>query len=136
MAMSGHHTTSHTNRKIGVRRFHREIICKRRETIHFIIFGSSVEIGVILISDNSGASGSSGFRMLEPSVGTAGVSGDEFQLEIAAQSDYPIGPQIGNYLCFSETGVIGDAPVHLPGSRSSAGRLSVGRSCSSLAKTG
>jgi hypothetical protein len=51
---------SHSNRKIGVRRFHREIIFKRRNIIHFVIFGNSIEIGLILISDNSGASGSSG----------------------------------------------------------------------------
>ena len=35
-----------------------------------------------------------------------------------------------HFLCFSETGVIGDAPVRLPGRQSSAGRLSVGGSLS------
>jgi hypothetical protein len=60
MAISCHHRTSHSNRTIGARRFHREIICKRRKPIYFIMFESSIEIGIILISDNSGASGSSG----------------------------------------------------------------------------
>eukprot|EP01043_Picozoa_sp_COSAG02_P015392 COSAG02_NODE_656_length_18809_cov_17.805077_5_plen_90_part_00 len=46
--------------KTGVRKFHREIICKRRKTIDLVIFGNSIEIGMVLISDNSGASGSSG----------------------------------------------------------------------------
>eukprot|EP01043_Picozoa_sp_COSAG02_P018641 COSAG02_NODE_875_length_16279_cov_199.143078_11_plen_233_part_00 len=62
MAISTRHTTSHTNRKTGVRKFHREIICKRRKTIDLVIFGNSIEIGMVLISDNSGASGSSGIR--------------------------------------------------------------------------
>ena len=60
MAISTRHTTSHTNRKTGVRKFHREIIFKRRKTIDLVIFGNSIEIGMVLISDNSGASGSSG----------------------------------------------------------------------------
>ena len=61
MAISTRHTTSHANRKTGVRRFHREIICKRRKTINLVIFGNTIEIGMVLISDNSGASGSSGY---------------------------------------------------------------------------
>eukprot|EP01043_Picozoa_sp_COSAG02_P032558 COSAG02_NODE_2180_length_9587_cov_3.009275_2_plen_177_part_00 len=42
---------AHANRKIEVRRFHRKTICKRRKRNHFVIFGSSLENGVILISD-------------------------------------------------------------------------------------
>ena len=59
MAISGHHTTSHTNHHIGVRRFHREIISKRQNIINLVLFGNPIEIALILISDNSGASGSS-----------------------------------------------------------------------------
>ena len=44
--------TSHANREIGVGGFHREIIFKRRKTMHFVIFGNSAEIRVILISDS------------------------------------------------------------------------------------
>ena len=62
MAISTRHTTSHSNRKTGVRKFHREIICKRRKTINLVIFGNSIEIGLVSISDNSGASGSSGSK--------------------------------------------------------------------------
>ena len=63
MAISGHqrhHTTSHTNPHIGVMRFRREIICKRQNIINLVLFGNPIEIAIILISDNSGASGSSG----------------------------------------------------------------------------
>ncbi len=60
MAILTRHTTSDANRKIGVRRFHREIIFKGRNIIHFVIFGNYTEIGLISISDNSGASGSTG----------------------------------------------------------------------------
>jgi hypothetical protein len=60
MAISSRHTTSHSNRKTGVWKFNREIICKRRKTINLVIFGTSIEIGMASISDNSGASGSSG----------------------------------------------------------------------------
>ena len=67
MAISGHHTTSHTNHHIGVRRFHREIICKRQNIINLVLFGNPIEIAIILISDNSGASGSSGATMLATS---------------------------------------------------------------------
>eukprot|EP01043_Picozoa_sp_COSAG02_P042798 COSAG02_NODE_3667_length_6400_cov_3.774480_3_plen_109_part_00 len=60
MAILTRHATSDANRKIGVRRFHREIKFKGRNIIHFVIFGNYTEIGLISISDNSGASGSSG----------------------------------------------------------------------------
>ena len=59
ICISTRHTTSHANREIGVGGFQQEIIFKRRKTIHLVIFGHSSQIRVILISDNSGASGSS-----------------------------------------------------------------------------
>ena len=63
MAISGHHTTSHTNHHIGVRRFHREIICKRQNTINLVLFGNPFEIAIILSSDLAVAIATSPFAI-------------------------------------------------------------------------